>query len=227
MSDDVVRGTLIDETPDGRVIISAPMGDRLRHERREVKEYWVQPIDSRKLSDAQRRTCYSLMGSIAEWMGDTPDGVKWTMKLDFQSRNIDLIGDRLFSLSNAPMSLIAEFQRYLVAFVVENGVPCKIPLWKFVDDIGDYLWQCMIYKKCAVCGKPAELHHVDRVGMGRNRDEIIHEGMEALPLCRIHHTEAHDTPNSEFMSKYHFDAGVTLDRTLCRIWKLKGARNRE
>ena len=67
----------------------------------------------------------------------------------------------------------------------------------------------------------AELHHVDRVGMGRDRTDILHEGMEALPLCREHHAEAHTMPDAEFFEKYHLDGGVVLDKTLCRIYKLK------
>lgn len=73
-------------------------------------------------------------------------------------------------------------------------------------------------KKCAVCGRKADLHHIDRVGMGRDRDDICHEGLEALPLCREHHQEARTMPDSEFFGRYH------LDRTLCRIWKLKAWR---
>lgn len=38
-------------------------------------------------------------------------------------------------------------------------------------------------RKCAVCGRRAELHHVDRVGMGRDRREICHIGMQALPCA--------------------------------------------
>ena len=70
---DVIRGKVVRETPDGMVLIEAPIVSRELQTRRRVREYWVQPIDSRTLSDKQRRTCYGLMGSIAEWMGEYPD----------------------------------------------------------------------------------------------------------------------------------------------------------
>ena len=78
-----------------------------------------------------------------------------------------------------------------------------------------------------MCGRLAELHHVDRVGMGRDRTDICHEGMEALPLCRTHHAQAHELPDGEFMALYHFPGGVCLDKTLCKIWGLKAQRRNE
>jgi len=61
--------------------------------------------------------------------------------------------------------------------------------------------------------------------MGRDREEIIHEGMRVLPLCREHHAEAHQTGQESFNSKWHIESGIVLDKTLCRIYKLK-ARDR-
>jgi len=90
-----------------------------------------------------------------------------------------------------------------------------------VDDIQDYVYACLINKKCVISGGQAELHHIERVGMGRNRNEIIHEGMEVLPLTREYHSEAHTMADQDFFSKYHLDGGIKLDKTLCKIWKLK------
>ena len=64
MSSDVVRGRVVAERPDGTVLIAAPITDRVRFDRQKVREYWVQPIDSRKLSDSQRNMCYALLGFI-------------------------------------------------------------------------------------------------------------------------------------------------------------------
>lgn len=224
MSSDVVRGKVVAERPDGTVLIVAPITDRVRFDRQKVREYWVQPIDSRKLSDSQRRMCYALLGFIADYIGDSKESTKELFKLKFMADNLDELGDRIFSLSNAPMSLIARFQRFLVRFIIENGIQTTRPLIEYVDDVHDYVYYSLIHKKCAVCGRAAELHHVDRVGMGRDRTDILHEGMEALPLCRVHHAEAHTMPDAEFFEKYHLDGGVTLDKTLCRIYKLKSRK---
>ena len=223
---DVVRGRIVEERPDGTVVIIAPIGERTRFERHRVHECWVQPIDSRPLSDKQRRMCYALLHAISDYTGDSPESTKEYFKLRFMVDNLDELGDRIFSLSNAPMSLVAGFQRFLVRFIVENGIQTKRPLIEYVDDISDYVYCSLIHKKCVICGRKADLHHVDRVGMGRDRTDILHDGMEALPLCREHHAEAHTMPDAVFFEKYHLDGGIELDHTLCRIYGLKGDRKR-
>ena len=182
MSSDVVRGRVVAERPDGTVLIAAPITDRVRFDRQKVREYWVQPIDSRKLSDSQRNMCYALLGFIGDAIGMSKESAKDLFKERYAYELIEDLGVKIFSLSDAPMSLAAGFQRFLVRFVIENGIQTTRPLIEYVDDIHDYVYYSLIHKKCAVCGRLAELHHVDRVGMGRDRTDILHEGMEALPL---------------------------------------------
>ena len=109
-------------------------------------------------------------------------------------------------------------------FIVEYDIPCRVSLLEYVDDVPDYIYACLIAKKCCITGRPADLHHIDRVGMGRDRDDIIHEGMEVLPLCREMHQEAHTMSDREFFEKYHLPGGVVMDKTLCRIYKVKAKR---
>lgn len=226
MSNDIVRGRVVDETPDGNVLILVPIGSRVRFDRHAVREYWVQPIDGRRLSDKQRRMCYAMLRAIADFTGDDTESTKEFFKLQFMADNLEELGDKIFSLSSAPMSLVAGFQRYLVRFIIHHGIPTKRPLLAYVDDIGDYVYACLIHRKCVVCGRRADLHHVDRVGAGRDRTDIVHEGLEVLPLCREHHTEAHTMPDSEFFAKYHLDGGITLDRTLCKIYGLRAKKEK-
>ena len=54
--------------------------------------------------------------------------------------------------------------------------------------------------------------------------DIIHEGMEVLPLCREHHAEAHTMPDAAFFEKYHIPGGIVMDKTLCRLYGLKARR---
>lgn len=225
---ETVKGRIVgyDERA-GELLIRAPYDDWLTMTRREYKECLVQPIDSRPLSDKQRRMCYALLREIAAYTGDSEQQTKELFKIKFLADELVETGETIFSLSNAPMSLVCAFQRYLIRFILDWDVPCSIPLLEYVDDIDDYVYGCMVNKKCCVCGKPAELHHVDRVGMGRNRDEIIHEGMEALPLCREHHNEIHRIGEGVFLPRYHLNGGVILDKTLCRIYGLKAKRRRQ
>ena len=189
---DVVKGKIVDIDEHGVVTIKCLYTDWFTLIKREYKECNIQMIDSRPLSDKQRRACYALIGEIADYVGEGKDRTKEYMKLKFLAEDFGETADKIFSLSNAPMSLVCAFQKYLVSFILQ--------------------W---------VCGSRAELHHVDRVGMGRNREEIIHEGMEAMPLCREHHTECHTMGQREFDEKYHLEGGILLDRTLCKIYGLK------
>ena len=219
---DVVKGRIVDYDPvSGKAHIEAIYPDWYTLAKREVRECLVQLIDGRELSSKQRKACYALMGAIADYGGMSKDRTKELMKLKFLAENVEDLSDRIFSLSNAPMSVVCAFQRFLVQSILEWDIPTNFSLLDMADDVSDFIYGCLVNKKCVVCGRPADLHHVQRVGMGRNRDEIIHEGMEVLPLCREHHTEAHTMPDKDFFDKYHLPGGIVADKTICRIYGLK------
>lgn len=207
------------------LLIRAPYDDVKSLIKREYKSCIIQLIDSRPLSDKQRKSCYAMIGAISEFAGMGKEPSKEWLKLKFIVEDLQCTSDRIFSLSNAPMSLVCAFQRFLVRFILDWDIPLSFSLLDMVDDIQDYIYSCLISKKCVICGKHAELHHVDRVGMGRDRKDILHEGLEAISLCRKHHEEAHSIPDSEFFGKYHINGGIILDKTLCKIWKLKRGGN--
>lgn len=222
---DTIKGRIVgyDERTQ-ELLIRARYDDWYTMTKRGYRECLVQPLDARPLSDRQRKMCYALLREISDYTGQDVWSAKEYLKLRFLADDFGETADRIFSLSNAPMSLVCAFQRYLVRFIVEYDIPCRVPLLEYVDDVPDYIYACLIAKKCCITGRPAELHHIDRVGMGRNRDDIIHEGMEVLPLCREMHQEAHTMSDGEFFEKYHLPGGVVMDKTLCRIYKVKAKR---
>jgi hypothetical protein len=77
----------------------------------------------------------------------------------------------------------------------------------------------MINKRCCICGKLADLHHVQSVGSQGYRDKINHIGLEALPLCREHHTLLHSMGNKKFMETYHLQA-VEIDKKIAKVYGL-------
>lgn len=219
---ETVKGRIVGyDEKRGELLIRAKYDDVFTMCKREFKECLVQPIDSRPLSDKQRKACYAMLNEIADFSGTSVGQAKELMKIKFLADELQETADSIFSLSNAPMSLVCAFQRFLVRFILEWDIPCNFPLLNFVDDIPDYIYSCLINKKCCVCGARADLHHVDTVGMGRDRNEIIHEGMNVLPLCREHHTEAHTIGQESFNAKWHLGGGIEADRTICKIYKLK------
>ena len=219
---ETVKGRIVGYDEKRReLLIRAPYGDWVTMLKREFKECLVQPIDSRPLSDKQRRMCYSLLRAISDETGMGLDPTKNYMKLKFLAEDLEETADKIFSLSNAPMSLVCAFQKFLIHFVLDWDIPCSFSLLEYADDVQDYIYHCLVTKKCCICGRPTDLHHIERVGMGRSRVEIIHEGMEALPLCREHHQEAHTMPDEEFFGRYHIPGGIVLDKTRCRLYGLK------
>lgn len=224
---DRVKGKIVDfDEHRGVVIIEAAYNDFATMCRCEYKTVEITMLDSRPLSDRQRRCCYAMIKAIADWSGYEPDEIKDMIKFNFiASLEEDM---RKFSLSNAPMSLVAAFQTFLARFIVAHDVPTKRPMLDYVDDIPAYLYACAMSKKCAICGKKADIHHYENIGMGRSRDAIIHEGMEVLPLCREHHTEVHTIWRDTFMKKYHLgDYGIEADKTICKIYGLNTKRRRK
>jgi len=223
---ETVKGRIVGYDPKrGELLIRAPYDDIFTLTKREYSQVLVQPIDGRQLSDKQRKACYALLREISEYTGQDIHSTKEYLKIRFLADDFGETADKIFSLANAPMSLVCAYQRYLVRFILDFDIPCSFPLLEFVDDVADYVYSCLVTKKCCICGMPTDLHHIERVGMGRSRDEIIHEGMEVLPLCREHHGEAHTMPDEEFFDKYHIPGGIVLDKTLCRIYRLKRRNN--
>lgn len=207
----------------GEIIIRAKYADFATMDRRQYRIVDIQLNDSRPLSDKQRRNCYAMLREIARWSGDDERSIKEIMKIDFWCGELLQMADRMFSLSNAPMSIVAAFQSWLARFIVQNDIPTSRPMLEYVDDIPSYVYACLANKKCVICGKRADLHHWENIGMGRDRTEPIHEGVPVLPLCREHHTEVHTIGRETFKDKYHIEP-VPADRTICKLYGLKVSR---
>lgn len=222
---DTVKGRIVGyDDRRQELLIRAHYDDWATMTKREYKSCLVQLVDGRPLSDKQRKLCYSLLHAIADFTGAGVDSTKELLKIKFLADELEQTADKIFSLSNAPMSLVCAFQRYLIRFILDWDIPCSFSLLDYADDVPDYIYHCLMVKKCCICGHPTDLHHVNRVGSGRDRTDIIHEGLEVLPLCRIHHTEAHTMPDREFFERYHLPGGIVMDKTLCRIYGLKAKK---
>ena len=218
---DSIKGRIVDYDPHTQELtIKAIYPNWQLMIKREYSECEIRLIDGRRLTNKQRNACYALLREIAEYTGQGISSTKEAMKQKFLEEELYEYDMDSFSFSDAPVSLICAFQRYLVRFVLDYEIPCNFPLLDFVDDVGDYLYACLVHKKCCICGQPADLHHVDHVGMGRDREEIVHEGMEALPLCRGHHSILHTIGQRTFLAKYHIEKGVVLDKNLCMLYEL-------
>lgn len=223
---EVLQGRIVDyDERTAELVIRVPYRDWELMTKRQYKNCLVQPIDSRPLSDRQRKACYALLGEIADYTGECKDMTKERMKLKYLLEDTEDIGNQIFSLSNAPMSLVCGFQRFLARFIVDWDIPTRFPLLDMVDDTTDYLYHCLLAKKCCICGQHADLHHHSRIGNGRDREKIDQTGMPVEALCRKHHTECHSMPQKEFDEKYHIFP-IPVDNAIKKIWRLTGERKR-
>lgn len=160
----------------------------------------------KQITPDQRKKIYATMRDIADYIGEDPESTKHNLKRDFLS------GSEYdeFSLSNCSNELASDFIEYLLNFALENGVPLKEHPLKRVDDVDRYLLACIRHRVCCVCGRPAEIHHVDAIGMGRDRKTYDDSEHKKMALCRQHHTEAHQIGVDTFNRKYHV-YGVIVD----------------
>lgn len=214
----ILVGSVVGETDRG-INIFVPFPERIDKLYGCHESVGVEFVDKRRISAKQRKKAYVLISYIAAWWGYTPlEAMKEMLKLMFVGEAETL--RRSFSLSNCDMTTARLFITYLIDFCILHGVDVGEPLYQLSEDIPRYVWACLMNKRCAVCGRKAELHHVDAVGMGRNRKEICHIGMRALPLCREHHTEIHSIGREDFLRRYIIEP-VRIDERIAKVYRLK------
>lgn len=194
---------------------SRPAVDHLSDE---VTVVWS---DSRPRTPEQNRKAWALMTEIADFQGQEKETTYREQALAFTEKSLEILQGRLFHLSTATVSEARAFITMLIEIIVEYGIPTKEPLYTMCEDIERYIYACLMNKKCCICGKKADLHHVDQVGMGYSRETKPQLGARVLPLCRVHHTEYHTLGKTEFENRYHV-VPVPMDRRIAGKYNISG-----
>lgn len=193
-------------------------------EKRQISGATIIYHDGRMLSPNQRKKIFALSRDISEWWCDTPEYVRayftdWFCgdhpeKAEYKDR---------FSLSPrdpdvASMTVAKEFITWLIEFCIKWDVPTRKHLREYAEDEGRLFYALLVNRKCFVCGKGgADCHHAEtRIGMGRDRRKIIHEGMQLMTLCREHHTECHSAGQETF-NRDHRVFSIKADEHACRV----------
>ena len=227
MVEEQITGKVTDIDETGTLTIKASVPSIDRALLRQYRDCIIVLDDGRHINAQQRRKIYALIGEIDEHVNGIRtaagmDEQKQLLKMEFMLKRMTDAERRMFSLSDCSVTTASNFIGFLIEFILANDIPTKFPLVEQADDVRRYVYACLLNKKCAVCGRKADLHHAEgsHVGNGFNRDEVHHLGREALPLCRAHHEEVHRTGEAEFLEKYHLEP-VKLDERLCKIYKLK------
>lgn len=154
--------------------------------------------DGRHISAEQRKKAYATIRDIAEYTGFLPEEQKeWLKYLHMVNT-----GDSYFSLSDCSMDMAREFINTILEYAIQEGIPLSEEAVNRTDDIGRYLYFCLAHKKCAICGRPGEIHHEDAIGMGNDRRKIDDSKHKKICLCRMHHTIAHQKGVEDFKKMY-------------------------
>lgn len=166
---------------------------------RMVREVEIGIDDGRTISPQQRRKIYATLRDIGEYTGYTIQAIKEIMKVEHMLR---MRCAESFSLSNCSVTTAREFINTLMEYALREGIILAEPGLDRTDDINVYLIQCIRYRKCCICGRPADIHHVDAVGMGNDRRHYDDSRSRIMALCRQHHTLYHQRGAERFCSSY-------------------------
>ena len=205
---------------DNQLLLAPDSDISLEIAKKHIGSVEIRLNDGRTISNDQRKKVFAIIRDIAIWSGHDPEYLRSFLTWDYCMRS----GQEYFSLSNVDMTTAKNFITYLIDFCFYNNVPTKDTLLNQTDDIGKYLYMCLEHRKCAICNKPAEVHHVDRIGIGRDREKVVHVGLRAIALCREHHNEAHIREKELLEENYIY--GIKLDEYLCRCLSLNTKERR-
>lgn len=172
--------------------------------------------DGIETTPGQRKFAYAVMREIldANIGGYTPfDSGGWlinddTVKAHFKRKYLLRYGKQFsFKSGNSLKKDAAHFIELLLEYVDEHEIPISnySPL-DYLSDSGRYshCYRSIMNKRCAICGKPGDFHHIEgsRIGSGNDRKKVNHLGRYGVELCRVHHNMAHGN-EKDFFYKYH------------------------
>ena len=191
--------------------ISLKHADELLLEHGGVLSVDVNIRDNRYMSVSQRNFIFKLCREVEYETGVDHE----IFRADMMNVHNSVYNKNLVSLTEYSMTDANELINITITFMIDK----EITLRKEWLDKGDFnftknhIYQMCFKRICVVCGTRAEIHHVDAVGMGRDRKKISHIGLRVLPICRFHHNEAHTIGDKGFIEKYHLEP-VKIDKKL-------------
>lgn len=167
-------------------------------EAKQMRNCMIWLDDGRHITALQRKKAYATIADIAMYTGYLPEELKEWLKY----YHIMQTGCKYFSLSDCTVDTAREYINTIMDYALMMGVPLTEPGIERTDDIGRYLYSCLKNRRCAVCGRDGETHHVDAIGMGNDRRRVDDSRHRKICLCRTHHTEAHTIGMDAFNKKY-------------------------
>lgn len=177
--------------------------------------------DRRKMRVRQRRLFFALINDIVQWSVMPQEYVKDMFYLQYSAytgKEISLADNSKTSVSDVNVLI-----DLVIDFMFEWNVPFKEGYKQLPREEQYFIYQCCRHRRCLVCGDYADIHHLDTVGMGMNRDHVDHTQKHVMPLCRTHHENYHQLGAEKFAELYHVPVnGIKLDAETLKKLGVKG-----
>ena len=177
--------------------------------------------DRRKMRVRQRRLFFALINDIVQWSVMPQEYVKDMFYLQYSAytgKEISLADNSKTSVSDVNVLI-----DLVIDFMFEWNVPFKEGYKQLPREEQYFIYQCCRHRRCLVCGDYADIHHLDTVGMGMNRDHVDHTKKYVMPLCRTHHENYHQLGAEKFAELYHVPVdGIKLDVETLKKLGVKG-----
>lgn len=154
-------------------------------ENKKISSAEIRLDDGRTISNEQRRKIYATIRDMSYFIGDSPEETKESMKQLF----IEKTGESYFSLSNCSMDIATAFLTFILDICLDSGIPLSQSGIDRCEDIDKYLYGCLKYKKCAICGADGEI--------------FSSENNKKICLCNRHYDEALNISFNSILDKYH------------------------
>jgi hypothetical protein len=154
--------------------------------------------DPRRMSTRQRNKIQAIINDIRQYSGNGMESTRNALLEQFNETR----QQKLNNIFNFSIMEAKEFIDFILEFAFEWDVPLSRYNQYKTDNLDFYLFLCLRYRKCAVCGLPGEIHHESAIGMGRDRNKIDDSNLKKICLCRKCHQTAHQMGVIKFREKY-------------------------
>lgn len=189
---------------EGKKIISVEIEDYdfLKIKAGKLKSIEYNLLSDSIITDKQRKLIYVLFKEISNYMGEDKDVVKELMKFRYCG---EYKIKKYFSLSDITKEEATRLIEYTLDYCMKSDIGIKKSTHKMIlSQVQKRNYMEVIYKKCFICGSnEGQLHHINTIGIGNERNEYITVGQPVMCLCQEHHTEIHRTGNQKFKEKYN------------------------
>lgn len=179
-------------------------------------------VDPRQARPKQRALFFALLHDIWEFTGEPED----YLKDYFYSRFTIRTNGREISLADGTESTVTDAKFLIddvIDFIFEFNVPIRVGYQMLPRGESHFQFQCLRHRRCVVCGRKADVHHLDEIGMGRDRTKIDHTKHRLMALCRSHHTKLHQIGKQKFGDRYKLTmTGIKATKELLNQINVRG-----